>query len=416
MRDGYKSKLSFINRLTVRDMAITVAVAGFSISGCDKVEGLVDDVKNQVADSEPAPVAAPATTNTEPVAETIATPEPVVPAGPTPEEIVSQFRNLRPDMISDGNLAQLASSPEAAAAITEIDMRGAEVSATGLAHLEALPNLESLTAGGPRVSSDTLAAIGKSKSLKTIDLASSAADDQVVSELAQIPHLQTLKLDGTQVGPGAVAGLGAMQELTDLSLIGTSVDDQVVAGLTALPLRKLDISRTKITDVSLAEILKIETLESLNVSFCSVTGDGFKGFNKSNLKELAVGETRFGTRGFMAIKGMKSLENLNVYSAGLVEDLAANVFRTFPKLKVLNAGRNAVTDAGMRVFFKGHKTLEELLLHNNKGISDKGLGELIGVKTLKLLDLTSTNCGPNGVRELKRFLPECTIRTSSGAF
>jgi hypothetical protein len=90
----------------------------------------------------------------------------------------------------------------------------------------------------------------------------------------------------------------------------------------------------------------------LNVSFCQITGDGFKGFGKSNIKEMSVGETQFGIEGFAAIRGMSALENLNVYSAGLVEHKSVNVFRTFPKLKILNAGRNSVTDAGMVVFLK----------------------------------------------------------------
>lgn len=416
MRNRNRFWLASLSRLPKWLLALMVAVAGFSTAGCDKVEGLVDDVKEQVTDKEPAVVETPATNGNEPAGDTIAAPERVVPAGPTPEEIVAQFTQLRPDLISDGSLAQLASSPEAAATVTEIDMRGAQVSGTGMAYLGAFPNLQSLSIGGPRISADALMAIGKSPSLKSIDLTNSAANDQVVSELSRIPHLQTLKLDGTQLTGGAAVGLGSMQELTDLSLIGTSVDDQVVASLTTLPLRSLDLSKTAITDASLASIQKIETLESLIVSFCRVTGAGFKGFNKSNLKVLHVAETPFGIDGFVAIRGMKSLETLNVYSAGLVQHKSVNVFRTFPNLKILYAGRNGITDAGMTVFFKGHKTLEELHLAYNKGITDNGLAALIGVKTLKLLEVSSTSCGAAGAKALKQKLPECTIRTSSGVF
>lgn len=409
-----KNELRFIQFCQLQMRVIVLAVASFSIAGCDKVEGLVDDVKNQVGDNEPVVADAPATTsNSTPVADTIVPEEPVVPKGPTPEEIVAQFNQIRPDMITDGNLAQLASSPEAAAAITEIDMRGAQVSESGLGYLSALPNLESLSAGGQRIRSDALAAIGKSQSLKHIDLVNSAANDRVVSELSRIPHLQTLKLDGTNVTEGSATGLGAMQELTDLSLVGTGVNDLISSSLTALPLRSLNLAKTRITDASLPSILKIETLESLNVAFCQVTGKGFKGFNRSNLKVLNVGETRFGTDGFVAIKGMKSLEELNVYKVGLVQDMKANVFRSFPKLRILNAGRNGVADPGMQVFFKGHKTLEELHLHYNKGITDNGLAALVGVKTLKLLDVSSTSCGAAGVNALQQALPDCTIRASN---
>lgn len=415
MHYGSKSWLTFLRQTSTRALIATFAIVSFAVVGCDKVEGLVEDGKSLVNGEEPTVADTPAVADptTQPV---ITTPEPVVSAGPTPQQIVERFIGLKPHEISDGSLAQLASSPEAAAAITEIDMRGAPVSANGLGYLRALPNLETLNAANLPVTPDTLTAIGKVQSLKNLDLSNSGANDQVVSELSQIPHLQTLNLNGTHVTAGAATGLGSMRELTDLSLMGTATDDLVVASLTSLPIRNLNLATTRITNASLPLILKISTLESLNVSECGVTGEGFKGFGKSSIKVLAVGATRFGIDGFMAIRGMGDLENLNVYSAGLLEHKSANVFRTFPKLKILNAGKNAITDAGMEVFFKGHRTLEELQLYSNKGITDNGLAALIGVKTLRILDVSDTACGAAGGRALKAKLPECTIRTSQGQF
>ena len=412
-----KSWLALVRPCQFRVSVAAFAILGLTVVGCDKVEGLVEDGKNLV-NGEENTVAAPAseTTTQQP---TVVAPEPVtpaVPAGPTPQQIVEQFTSLQPYQITDGALAQLAGSPEAAAAITEIKMGGAKVSATGLNSLRALTNLETLDASGLPVTPDTLTALGAVASLKNLNLSNSSADDRVVSELSQIPHLQTLDLSSTQVTGGSATGLGAMRELTDLNLSGTAADDQTVAGLVALPLRRLELSKTRITNAALPMILKIPTLESLTVSFCGVTGEGFKGFGKSNLKELNVGETGFGIEGFAAIKGMKALENLNVYGAGLVQHKSANVFRTFPKLRILNAGKNGVGDPGMEVFFKGHKTLEELQLHLNKNITDNGLAALIGVKTLKILDVNGTSCGPAGAQALKQTLPECEIRTSNGKF
>jgi hypothetical protein len=409
----YESKawLTFPGRSQTRVLIAVFAIVGFTVSGCDKVPAIPTAGELLGNGEEQA-----TSTGTAPNSEVIAHPEPVVPAGPTPQQIVDQFTSLQAHQITDGTLAQLASSPEAAAAITEIDMHGAQISATGLGYLGALPNLESLDVSNSPVAADSLTAIARAQSLKSINLANSEANDRVVSELSTIPHLQTLDLSGTRVTGGSATGLGSMRELTELSLMGTSADDQVVTALASLPLRKLDLSKSRITNASLPLILKISTLESLNVSFCAVTGDGFKGFGKSNIRELSVGETTFGIEGFKAIKGMKSLEELNVYATGLVQHQSCNVFRTFPNLKTLNAGKNGIGDPGMVVFFKGHKTLEKLELHLNRGISDNGLAALIGVKTLKVLDVSGTSCGAAGAQALKQKLPECTIRTSSGVF
>ena len=413
MRSKSKPWLSLPDQPAPRVLIATLAIVGFTIAGCDKVEGLVEDGKSFVNGQEPPVTEKAPITAAQP---TVTVPEPVVPAGPTPEQIVEQFRSLRSDQITDGILAQLAGSPQAAAAITEIDMSGAKVSANGLGALSTLPNLESLNISNSRVGSDSLVAIGKSQSLNTINLANSDANDRVVSELSQIPHLQSLDLSGTLVTGGSATGFGSMPELIELSLSGTSADDQVTAVLATLPIRNLDLSKSRITNASLPLILRISTLEKLNVSFCGLSGNGFKGFGRSDIKELNVGATPFGIEGFKAIKGMKSLERLNVYQTGLVQHQSCNVFRTFPNLKTLNAGKNGIGDPGMNVFFKGHKTLEKLELHDNKAITDNGLAALIAVKTLKLLNVAGTSCGAAGGRALKAKLPECTIQTSGGVF
>ena len=75
-----------------------------------------------------------------------------------------------------------------------------------------------------------------------------------------------------------------------------------------------------------------------------------------------------------------------------------------------------MTDAGMVEFFKGLKNLEELHLGSNRAISDRGLAALVGLKKLRLLDVSNTNCGQAGALALKEKLPECKIRTSTGEY
>lgn len=214
----------------------------------------------------------------------------------------------------------------------------------------------------------------------------------------------------------AVNALCKLQKLKNLDLSGTRVNDTTVAGLVSLPLRRLNLSKTKITDASIPALLNIKTLESLTVAQTEVTGAAFKGYNKANLKQLNVSATPFGIDGFAAIRGMKSLEELNVYDAGLVQHTKVNVFRTFPKLKTLNAGANSITDEGLKVFFKGHGSLEELNLDGNKWITESGLESLVAVKSLRRLTVKDTVVGETGARALKDRLPDCSIITSKGNF
>ncbi len=381
-------------------------------SGCEEVGKVVDNVKSEV--SGPAPsVAAPEVTPAP--ADSLPSMEIAKPS--SPQELIARFQKLSSTEITDNDLSQLAAAPEAAAAITTIDLSGnTHVSRSGLEQLAALKNLASLKMASCSTLPADLAALGSAASLQQLFLSGTKTDDSVVQRLSSLPELNELDLSGTAITPAAGAMLGRSATLTNINLSSTTSNDATAGHMAALPLVKLDVSKTQITNAGLQEILRIQTLESLNASFTSVTGIGFKGFNQAGLKELNVAATSFGLEGFDAIRGMKSLEILGVYQAGLVEHKAANVFRTMPKLRILNAGQNAVTDAGMEVFFKGLDSLEELHLGHNSLISDRGLASLVGVKTLKYLDVTGTNCSAAGANALKAKLPECKIATDDGTF
>ena len=384
--------------------------------GCEEVKKAVSDAKSEISGSATAstpPASANATPQTMP--PVAAPPAPVV--GPTPAEIIARFQKLSSYDITDADLAQLCVTPEAGLSIEKIDLSGNKhVTSTGLAQLSALKNLTSLTLTSADLTLDELSAISSLQSLNELLLSATKTDDAGVAKLAAMPHLQSLDLSGTLITQAAGTSLGQMTELSVLKLGSTAANDQLVTMLHDLPLRELRLEKTQITGAAIPEILKIKTLEHLSVDFNNIPGIAWKGASRANLKTLTVGQTPFGLEGFQAIKGMNSLEFLNVYGAGLVEHKSADVFGSFPKLRVLNAGSNAVTDVGMVEFFKGLKNIEELHLGSNRNISDRGLAALIGLKKLRFLDVHDTNCGQAGALALKEKLPECKIRTSSGEY
>ncbi|MEJ7594109.1 MAG: hypothetical protein WKF77_21430 [Planctomycetaceae bacterium] len=390
-----------------RNFRLILTMVFLTACGCDQVGSVVDDVKSTVTETTqpsttPAPQAAPVM------------PTPTLP--PTPEQLLAEFNSLNPQEITDVALARITSRPEAASAITELQLFNEQISRAGLGHLSAMENLASLTLRNSTLLPEDLSVLGQVTSLKVLGIGSTRTNDVVVGNLTTLAGLESLDLSNTAISPAAGASLSRFTNLHVLNLASTPADDSTVAAISSLPIRDLMLSRTRISNASLAIIRQFRSLESLQVPFCAVTGDAFKGYGGSGLKVLNVGETSFGIEGFSNIKGMKSLENLNVYQAGLLEHTRANVFRTFPNLKILNAGSNAITNAGMDVFFKGHKSLEELHLHGNKGISDQGLASLIAVKTLRVLDVHDTGCTANGATALKAKLPDCKIIITGGTF
>lgn len=399
-----------------RRYATLFAIAGMvslSGTGCDEAGRVADDVSSSVSEAiDPTP-ATPATT------ETPATSPPVQPVGPPqkpPAEIFAEFQQLPPEQVTDSSLSQVAASPEAASMVTEVASTSPAFTGQGILLLAGLRNLTSVSIGNPAIQPAQLASLADIKSAVQIRIPASLADDNVVAALATLPDLEGIDLTATRITPAAADSLSRMQKLRELVLRGTQSDDSAVAAVAGLPLRSLDLANTSVTNTSLPLLMKIATLEELDLSFTQVTGDAFKGFSRMGIKKLNVSETEFGIEGFAAIKGMQQLEDLDVHSSGLVEHVRVDVFTTFPELKILNAGGNAITDAGMDRFFKGHRSLQVLKLQGNSMITDNGLAALVGVKTLKSLEVQQTRCTAVGARALKERLPECEIFTADGRF
>lgn len=404
--------MQFREIMVARQMLLLLSMAVLSLSGCDKVKSVVDDVKSSTTDTQSSIAATPPFQAT----PSIPAAGPATSTEPTPEQLLAEFRGLKLHEISDSALTRIAFRPEAASAITALELQGDQITAKGLESLVAMENLSSLTLRCPMIRPEGLFVLGRITSLKSLGIGSNQVNDDVVAALTTLSQLESLDLSGTNITPGAGAPLSRFTNLQSLNLGSTAADDSTIAAIQPLPIRHLQLSRTRISDASLGFIRKMRSLKSLEVAFCPVTGAGFKGYGGTDIKRLVVGETPFGIEGFKNIKGMKSLEELNVFKAGLVEHKSANVFRTFPKLKYLNAGGNSITNAGMEVFFQGHRTLEELHLMYNSGISDQGLAALIGVKTLKVLEVANTGCTSSGAMALKQKLPDCTIRVNDGTF
>jgi len=392
---------------------VALLLCAITTAGCDKVESLVGEVSTSSSPA-PQPVAAPSE-SVSPSAAPAAAPSISItptPAPVAPQDLAAELIGSDSARITDALLTRVAAVPEAAALVTELTLTGSDVSGAGLRHLGSFTGLQSLSMQGMlRVTPAELAHLSQGTSLHSLNLTSTLTDDTVLAGVSQIPHLTSLNLTGAPVTALGVTRLAALTELQELSLENTPVNDQAVAAFLTMPLRKLNISGTQITSITVAKLAESRTLEELDIQRNRpVIGAAFKPYKANGLKVLNASETNFGTEGLVALRGHKTLEVLHLYAAGVVEHQQANVFRTMPSLRVLNLGKNAVSNAGLKVLIKGLKPLEELYLGNLTEVSDAGLAELVTCKNLKILDLTGTRCTEQGARALKEMLPECEIR------
>ncbi|MEX0711148.1 MAG: hypothetical protein WD278_02285 [Pirellulales bacterium] len=141
-----------------------------------------------------------------------------------------------------------------------------------------------------------------------------------------------------------------------------------------------------ITDHGLVHLAELNTLRVLYLYRTGVTGPGLQHLSSLlNLESL-------------------SLEHSSVRDEGLAH------LRDLAKLRWLQLSNTNVTDDGMP-HLSAIRSLEGLFL-SNTDVSDAGLGHLHRMNGLKQLDLTGTNVTGRGVANLKKAIPNCTIRPS----
>ncbi len=389
--------------------SIVMAVSCATI-GCDKVESLVDDAKkevaNQTAPAAPVP-AAPANTAAPVVAPT---PAPIVPTV-SPDQILAEFRAAPGNGLTDASLAKLAAVPEAAAQITELDLTNNQVvSGTGFSELAKLPNLKTLKiAGMAKLEPQAFNALQQLTGLASLEANNTQLNNSNLSALASMTGLESLNLSQTQVGGNGAAQLSALTNLKELSLSGTTTNDEAINGLKNLPLKVLRLNNAPVTNVGMAVIGDIETLEELTIAFTSITGAGFAKAKFPNLRILNAGEMNFGIDGLINLKRFKNLEEVGLYRAQLVMDngkqfdAKADSFKGLPKLRSLVLSENGLTDLGVLRFIAGAKELEELKL-SGPGITNQSLKDLLKCPKLRLVDITRTQISEAGVVEFKAFV------------
>jgi hypothetical protein len=108
---------------------------------------------------------------------------------------------LNQTTISDSameNVAQLSS-------VRRLNLYDTAISGTGLALLEDMPNLEEIWVG-PSITNREMIALGRIKSLRTINVYSSpAVDDSGLEALRQLPELDILRISESAISAAAAA-------------------------------------------------------------------------------------------------------------------------------------------------------------------------------------------------------------------
>lgn len=368
----------------------------------------------ELTGGQPAPTPAPAAVAPAPV---VTTPQVVVPAGPTPAEVIAKFKAVRNGDMSDQLIAELTNLNEGLEQITEINAAGSQITPAAFDNIDKLPNLQQLNLTGTKINNDTCAMIAKASTLETLIISHTSVNDIGIAALSGLTNLKELQLTSVQMTENGFQAIGTMPSLKTVVLDSTGMDNRKLNLLcNAKTLTKLTLPRNPFNDEGLIALNKLSDLEYLELGESQVSGYGLMNVTKKGglkqLKFLGMYACPVNAAGAKAISTIKSLEGISLGNIGIMSDQDfAFIAQGMKNLKYVYLAKCTNLGGPGLQALKGCKDLEELHINQCSAIGDVPAVDIIKTfKNLKKLSCGGTAITPAGIARLKNALPDLTLQ------
>ncbi len=267
--------------------------------------------------------------------------------------------------------------------LRNLELIKAGVTPEQLKTLSSHPTLESLILEGSNVTNEGLRWVGKMKELRSLAIRGEPIDGTGLKHLARLPKLVAFELAGR-------------------------VDDDTLAGLSGLSsVRFLDLTG-QMTDLGLAQLAPLKSLNALRVGRSNVEGTGLKHLCPDTLRKLQLW-TRMSDEGLIAVGRFHGLRKLDC-SDSPVSDKGIEGLRDIHKLEWLVARHTNINGAGLE-HLMGLRWLE---LGDSKTTSES-LKFCAGLVHLEYLGLERTRIDGNCLKRLRglRNLVDLNVRRTA---
>lgn len=229
--------------------------------------------------------------------------------------------------------------------------------------------------------------IGRMVDLEELNLSDSVVEDDWLKHILHLP-IRRLLLGGTKISDQGVPQLARLSNLKELSLGDTDVTDKGIKALASF--KKLDtllLERSKITDNGVTFLEPMQNLDTLKLAYTKLTPQAVNSIAKiKGLRNLNLEGVPLDAKAISQLSTLKKLRSLTVANCSLDDSAMENIDK-FNSLYRLNAERN---DFG-----------------------DKTLDKLRGFPKLYQLDIRHCNNITSGaIEKFKRDHPDCDIKTT----
>lgn len=244
------------------------------------------------------------------------------------------------------------------ATVTKLDLADCGLNSKDVSLLTNLPNLKklSLAFNKKRLPPGESPSLRQFTTLRSLNLNGNAICNDVLDKLSALPleklflrfctqltlkgfsylkkisHLTHLALDNTQFTDAGCAYLQNYQ-LVELSLYGCNITEKGLSSLNPSHLKRLNIGRTKVTDISF--LRKFIHLNMLFLENCTIFNESFKKIKSLRLKYLNLSHTPV-TDTVLKVISNFPLQILYINNCTLITNKGLDHFRNLTTLKTLS--------------------------------------------------------------------------------
>ncbi len=312
--------------------------------------------------------------------------------------IVNNSLDIRVCSMKAEDISTVADFMRAHPALTELDLGNDGIlSVDNVKWLLDVPTLLSLDLswGSIDLSSQVVAKIATSQTLKSLNITFSEVSVDELNALAKNTSIETLDISNVWAqNIDDLAVLGKNVTLKHLILLSRSMTDKVLQAVSNIPsLEELDVGdqylHTQFKEETLLKVANNQHLKALILIYQHVTLPVMQALALNpNLNYLILVGDHINDDGAVYFKNMPKLTRL-VVNENEIGDAGLVAIGHNAGLEVLSAESNRFSEAGLMDFAKNSQ-VSQVNFSDNQGLTYQSLQALLNMPRLKTIDLVAT--------------------------
>lgn len=308
-----------------------------------------------------------------------------------------QSLRLAGDSISDAGLANLSS-----AKIRNLDLSETGITDLGIASIAA-NRIVNLDLSHTKITNQGLVSIGKMPRLEKLSLAyDNDVSDKGLPSLARLA-LIGLDLRGTKITDAGIPYISRIRTLKTLNLNSTAVSDQCLKTMETLDsLSFLALAHDHISDKCIDQLRNLRNLLGVDLRYTDVTDRGVHQLSSCavQIRQLYLSGTAVTNEALRFLEELRSLEIIDL-AGTQITDRGLRSLASHNRLFYLSLSHTRITDAGLLFAVIHLPNLSELDV-SETSVTNKGINEIAGLKKLAVLDIRNTKVRGQAILDLMR--------------